>query len=302
MPRCRNLKPPNRQAAEIVGKLVQLGSLRRNPNRPASVRTVANYHDCLLQIAKRITAQRLELRDLTPESATDYLRSRAQELGQKALDMHRQALQAMLVHVSGRLPANGRLEIIRSDKPRHLAGRTYTKEQIRRVGRAQSTHNALATQIAYAAGLRAHELFTLARPDEQRPDPRPARESKFDGRPGRYYTVVGKGGLVRAVRIPNALAERLEERRRAEPVRITDRGVHYLSRYEVGGGHAWSESFSSASKRTLGWSTGAHSVRHSYAQERMRELQSVLVREGSLETVSQELGHFRPEITETYLR
>ena len=46
----------------------------------------------------------------------------------------------------------------------------------------------------------------------------------------------------------------------------------------------------------------AHGARHAYAQERMRELQRMLLRAGALETVSQELGHFRPEIAETYLR
>ena len=34
----------------------------------------------------------------------------------------------------------------------------------------------------------------------------------------------------------------------------------------------------------------------------MRELQRLLVRAEALEVVSQELGHFRPEITETYLK
>ena len=34
----------------------------------------------------------------------------------------------------------------------------------------------------------------------------------------------------------------------------------------------------------------------------MDELQRILVRADALETVSQELGHFRPGITETYLR
>ena len=48
---------------------------------------------------------------------------------------------------------------------------------------------------------------------------------------------------------------------------------------------------------------GAHGVRHSYAQERMSELQkSGMTRDSALEIVSQELGHFRPEITEVYLR
>lgn len=53
----------------------------------------------------------------------------------------------------------------------------------------------------------------------------------------------------------------------------------------------------------MGRSTGAHGLRHSYAQERMTELQNRgLSRDAALETVSQEMGHFRPEITETYLR
>ncbi|MDE9483869.1 site-specific integrase, partial [Xenorhabdus bovienii] len=117
------------------------------------------------------------------------------------------------------------------------------------------------------------------------------------------YTVQGKGGLVREVLIPHHLAEQLESLRRPEPRPITDRGINYLSSYEIGAGKAWTNSFSAAAGRVLGWSAGAHGVRHSYAQERMSELQRQgLVREDALTTVSQEMGHFRPEITETYLR
>ena len=198
----------------MVGRLVNLGALRRNPKRPASVRTVANYRDCLLQIARRIAAEGRELRDLTPETAIDYLRTRTADLGQKALDMHRQALQAMLVHVSRRLPEGERLTVLRSRKPRRTGGRAYGPEQIRMVAAAQNARNGLSTLIAHAAGLRAHELLTLARPGEQPPDRRPARSEKFAGRPGRNYTVIGKGGLVRLVRLPDHLADRLEERRR----------------------------------------------------------------------------------------
>ncbi|MDF5425801.1 site-specific integrase, partial [Vibrio parahaemolyticus] len=50
------------------------------------------------------------------------------------------------------------------------------------------------------------------------------------------------------------------------------------------------------------WSTGAHGLRHSYAQERMSELQKNMTYEKALEVVSQEMGHFRPDITEVYLR
>ncbi|MDE0368337.1 MAG: site-specific integrase [Gammaproteobacteria bacterium] len=293
---------PERQANAAIGRLVNLGALRRNPSRPASVRTVANYRDCLLQIARRIAPDGRQLRDLTPESAVGYLRTRTADLGQKALDLHRQALQAMLVHVTGRLPKGERLTVVRSSKPRRRGGRAYTAQQVRMVAAAQNARNGLSTLIAHAAGLRAHELFTLARPDEQPPDIRPARPEKFAGRVGRDYTVIGKGGLIRLVRIPDDLAERLEECRREEPVRVTDRGIHYNSRYDLAAGTAWGASFTGASNRALGWTRGAHGMRHAYAQERMRELQRLLRRADALEVVSQELGHFRRDVTLTYLK
>jgi integrase len=109
--------------------------------------------------------------------------------------------------------------------------------------------------------------------------------------------------LVREVVLPGELAARLEERRLDTPKTVTDRGIRYESRYDIGGGQRWSNSFSAAANRTLGWSEGAHGVRHSYAQERMQELQNQAVPyDKALETVSQEMGHFRPEITEVYLR
>ena len=58
-----------------------------------------------------------------------------------------------------------------------------------------------------------------------------------------------------------------------------------------------------ASTTVLGWSKGGHGLRHSYAQDRVMELQTLrLSQEAAKEVVSQELGHFRPEITDTYLR
>lgn len=84
---------------------------------------------------------------------------------------------------------------------------------------------------------------------------------------------------------------------------MTDRGIHYTRHYDLGAGKAWTNSVSAAASRVLGWSSGAHGLRHSYAQQRMAELQRQgLLREAALTTVSQEMGHFRPDITETYLR
>jgi integrase len=151
--------------------------------------------------------------------------------------------------------------------------------------------------------LRAHELITLAPATERQADERPALESKFEGREGVLYTVHGKGGLVREVLIPKELAERLEGRRFDEPKQVIDRNVFYEQRYDIGGGKQFTDSFSKASDRALDWSNGAHGLRHSYAIERMNELQSRgYDRDTALETVSQEMGHFRPDITEIYLR
>ena len=80
MPRFRSTQPPEGQAGTVVAQLVDSGALRRNPDRPPSVRTVANYRDCLLQIARRISPQGLQLRDLDPATALQYLRTRAARL------------------------------------------------------------------------------------------------------------------------------------------------------------------------------------------------------------------------------
>lgn len=87
-----------------------------------------------------------------------------------------------------------------------------------------------------------------------------------------------------------------------EPRNVRDRGVNYRQHYDLGGGQPWSKSFGAASRASLGWSKGAHALRHGYAQARMATLQRYCSFEKALQVVSQELGHFRPEITLTYLR
>lgn len=269
----------------------------------ASVGTVRNYQERLTIVAKYANQVfQCGLRDLTVEQAHQYLTDRAVEVGQKTLDMERQAIQAMMQGVSKQLADKETLAVIKSEHQQILSSRAYTPEQVSLIAHAQTERNALATRIAYAAGLRAHELYTLQRLDERAPDPRPAREEKFFGLEGERYTVEGKGGLVREVQLPSELAERLEARRFEQPERITDRGIHYSRHYDINGGNRWSSSFTNAAKRSLTWSAGAHGLRHSYAQERMRALQTTMTYERALEVVSQEMGHFRPEITEIYLR
>ena len=78
--------------------------------------------------------------------------------------------------------------------------------------------------------------------------------------------------------------------------------MRYLQRYDIGGGHAFSVSFSRASMETLGKSRGAHGLRHAFAQARMRELMHHAEYRLALAIVSEEMGHFRAAYTQTYLR
>lgn len=302
---------PAKQAASVMKRL-QGTHIR-------SVGTVRNYEQRLERITAYLQENRLgSLREMTPAGALDYLRQRATVVGQKTLDMERQALQAMMQHVTNKLAPGQTLEVIKSTATarkgtagqptlgRRLAdqARAYSREQMALIAARQAPHNALATEIAHAAGLRAHELLSLRRTHHQAPDERPAHKLKFSGirETTISYTVHGKGGLTREVRIPIPLARRLETIRLSEPRTVKDRGINYQQFYGIGGGQPWSKSVSAASKAALGWSTGAHGLRHTYAQERMATLQRHLPRKEALEVVSQEMGHFRPEITEVYLR
>lgn len=273
-----------------------------------SVGTIRNYQQALTTVAKEMVAQGQHLRDLTPERAEAYLEQRGLEVGQKTLDMERQAIQSMMQNVTGQLEQNEKLTVIKSEHSQVLESRAYTPEQVKAITGHQSPHNALATEIAYSAGLRAHELATIRPIEERAPSERPANEEKFSGREGVAYTVQGKGGLIREVRIPQELSTRLEATRLDKPETVTDRNISYDRHYEIGYGNAFSKSFSEASQKALEFSNGAHGLRHSYAQERMSELRDVdrpggfLSYEKALETVSQELGHFRESVTEVYLR
>ena len=300
-------RTPASQAKKALRRVLALKTPRhdnRDDGKVHSVGTARSYQRALTRAAEWMRERRDNkgLEKLTAEEARAYLEQRSLSVRQKTLDQERQALQT--------LPLVGKLERVKSDpklKPTRLAteGRAYTPEQVEVIAQAQTPRNALATRIAYASGVRATELLTLL-PASERPasDHREWSPERFDGMGDvRLYTVDGKGGLKREVALPLHLAEQLENCRLKKPERVTDRGVHCTQYYDLGGGQAWSQSFSAASKNELGWSTGAHGLRHGYAQDRVGELQGDgYGHDSALETVSQELGHFRADITRVYLR
>ena len=96
---------------------------------------------------------------------------------------------------------------------RNLAksSRGYTPEQVDAIAVRLSTRTGLATRIAYAAGLRAHELLTIWPKPEQSPSShRKCSNKRFSGRGSEAYTVVGKGGLIQEIRLLGHLVKALD--------------------------------------------------------------------------------------------
>ena len=114
---------------------------------------------------------------MTPEQTMTYLEIRGQEVGQSTLNMERQAIQAMMQYVTGKLEPKQTLPVIKSEIEQTLKSRAYTSEQVKMIRSHQTERNALATEIAHTAGLRAHELLTL----------RPANEQPMSDRPASLY-------------------------------------------------------------------------------------------------------------------
>ena len=262
-----------------------------------SLATFRTYSHALGQAGKwmRIRHGLAKIDKMTPDLAKAYLVYRRDAgIGQKQLDNDRNAMQFM----------TGKLDRVKALDEGPKASRAYSRDEVERIAIRQQPHHALATRIAYDAGLRAHELHTLRRADEDAPSSsRQWRPDRFLGRSGVRYVVTGKGGLAREVLLSHGLSRALEARRLDEPRQVRDRDIHYIAHYDLGGGQPWSKSFGARSKTELGHSMGAHGLRHGYAQSRMAEMTARGVSEKEAKHIlSQELGHFRVEIVDVYLR
>lgn len=217
-----SFRSASKQAERAVARVLAIGTPRhgnRDDGRIHSLRTAANYKQALTNYAEWRSERQMKggIDHTTRDQALQYLRDRAAVVGQKQLDLDRQALR-VLPNLRG-----VEIERIKTEVTRiGLAdvSRAYTEAQVTIIAGHQAPHNALATEIAHAAGLRAHELLTL-QPAADRPasSHREWSPDRLVGRDGSLYTVQGKGGLIREVLLPHDLADRLEATRLAAPRR-----------------------------------------------------------------------------------
>ena len=305
-----NLSSAGKQAARALNGLKSLGTSKQNSveNTIRSIGTARQFEQIFTTAAEFSNSQGLRFSKINCEVANAYLAERSSDIQQKQLNTETRALQMHIRNVTG----NKSLTLDRqtSEIVSIKESRAYAPEQISYLKEQQSPRMALSTEIAAAGGLRAHELHTiqkLGEPGSRMPSTHRQWSTKLYEGGGREqwvsYTVVGKGGLAREVRIPQELANRLEATRLSQPQSICDRGINYVRQYDLMGGQSYSNAWSTSSKLHFGFSNGAHGMRHSFAQLRMRELQNAgYSYSDSKSIVSQELGHFRSSITDEYLR
>jgi integrase len=286
-----------RQAHVLVVSQMQHGGPSTNKKPISSIGSERAYKSCITQFLQWRSHAGLPMYGpYMQQEMVEYLDDQSEVLGQSALDQHRQALQLVF---------SVWLTPVQSVRYSVLRGKDLTKTELQKIVYGQTDWMALSTLICLNAGLRASELLSLQPTIVQPPSSgRSWRDDLFFAREDfNEFTVHGKGGLRRKVGVSNALALELEKYRHQDSITRIDREIYRTSVFRLAGGQSFSQSFSKASQAALGYSLGAHCLRHIWAKNRFfylrRAGRSV---SDAMHIVSQESGHFRPQITLTYLQ
>jgi integrase len=273
-----------RKVAKLKGFIVSRGTARA-------------YTNCLSSYFEWLQLNEIAVEEQDHKKhVVNFLDELSESISQSFLNQHCQAFKVIFkIHSLPRITAIKQNEYFK---------RSYSWQEVKEIIKFQNESNAIATLIAYSCGIRAHELVTLRLASEAaRSKSRPWRSDLFSGIADcEIYVVTGKGGLRRFVALPKYLSALLESRR-VEEISVVDRGIPYKKIYEVSFGQRFSNSFSKASKKALGFSYGAHGLRHSYVKRRINKLLDLNFHfSEAMLILSQEVGHFRPLITLCYLR
>lgn len=285
------------QAHKLVVAKTQHGEISCDQKPIKSIGTERSYKSCVQQFLEwRWHAGLPVLGPYMQQEMIEYLEDQSEVLAQSTLDQHRQALQIVF---------SVQLIPVQSDRNSILRGKDLTLAELKEIISKQTDYMALSTLICLNAGLRASELLTLQPVELQPPSERRKwRKDLFCHRENfSQFTVHGKGGLIRRVAIDDALIDEINRHRGPHACTRLDRGIYRTSAFKLAGGQSFSQSFSKASQAAIGYSLGAHCLRHIWAKNRFFDLRrSNLSVKDAQHIVSQESGHFRPVITLTYLQ
>ncbi len=257
----------------------------------AHVSALAVYAKWLLKLNGR------HLKNSKLQDAKAYLSEIASTKKQSTVSLARQAIN---MHIHPTTP----LVFVTSQVPTIPKNRAYSRKQIDLLCACADPLLRFSILLAADAGLREMELMSIAPKCALSSSARNWSNDRFRGRHGdQGYVVHGKGGLLREVYVSHGLAIELDSHLRPEMLRVRHRGAHLNSYFDLMGGHEFAIKFGRLSKKILGFSNGAHGLRHSFAQNRRDQLICCgFSIEEAIQILSQELGHFSTKNTLAYLR
>ena len=295
---------PDIAAYKLVGKRLALGKSRhlvkaKNEHLICGASTALAHTRSLQYLGNWMhSTTGKHLKNLSDEDAFSYLTLRALTVGQSAVDLDRQAINFHLLYENP-------IPFIASTIERKLTNRAYTSAQLQLLVADANEKMRLSIEICIDTGMRAVELITIAPLESLTESERNNWHSaRFLGREDDVaFVVSGKGGLRRQVRLSRDRAQQLLLHKRPSPITVFDRKVSHRSYFDLIAGANFSMQFSNLSREVLGMSSGAHGIRHSFAQKRLRDLICLgLSFETALLVLSNELGHFATTNTFAYLR
>lgn len=176
-----------------------------------------------------------------------------------------------------------------SELERDVAGRSY-QDPVAVVEALEREDHKLVAMIQLEAGARVNEASLI---DDKRLGGLAEHTGKEVGvihlKPGD-----AKGGMERDIYLPRSTYEKVE-------AYVREHGqLHVGKGYER---DVYREAIKQAAEANGQKYTGSHGLRHNYAQNRMEELRSQGMGESAAKTtVSVEMGHFREDITDHYLK
>jgi len=299
-----------KMAQRAINGLTAFGTSKKDPDaEPDKIRSVATANQ-YEGIFKRFSEWRAEqgiktkLSEATVPQAEKFLRDLKPVIMQKNLSNHRNALQMHLRNVRAESHAKNPINLHRHQSTKgepSTTPRALNREQVKRI---IATAPQLETKVAI---VRTHELITLATFEE-----RPVTYRSEKWHPERFsggrenwhrYSVIGKGNLPREVRVSPETHKQLETLRFGTPQPRTDRKIDYTQRYDLTSGQNLSERFKELAIKANGFNTGAHGLRHSFAQNRRVELMADGRTEKEADKIlTQEVGHWSTSNLKYYLR
>lgn len=297
------------QAEKYIDARANRGKSKASGADLRSDRTVQRYQGDLGRAAEVIQKQYglKRLKDITQGQAQWYIDKRLrQHIRVRTVQGYAKALE-LLPLVKDLIVPSRATDV--KDKPRQT--RAYTREQIKAIQEQIISPAAkLAVQVLVESGCRAKD-FASIQLERERPvkNARLAKlhDDRFSGREGWIkVTFIGKGGHEYASTIAPETATALAGYRLPSPRDFRERkqaNVVTQQHYDLPAGLKLSSIWSDASRRTFFSSRGLHGLRHTFAQERVREmLRAGVTWDKAVECVSQQMGHYRASEIKTYLR